>query len=80
MSTDLPTDAESFALFLNAQLGTRKVTESPEELLRRWREEQADAISDVRRGIQNMNDGLGRPFDEVDREIRDEFGFAKHSR
>ena len=77
MTTQLPTDAEAFAKFLNAQIGTGKTDESPEELLRVWREDHADAIEDVRQGIQNMDAGLGRPLDEVDREIRDEFGFSK---
>ena len=77
MTAQLPTDAEAFAKFLNAQIGTGKTDESPEELLRVWREDHADAIEDVRQGIQNMDAGLGRPLDEVDREIRDEFGLSK---
>ena len=77
MTAQLPTDAEAFAKFLNAQIGTGKTDASPEELLRIWREDHADAIEDVRQGIQNMDAGLGRPFDEVDHAIRDEFGFSK---
>ena len=77
MTSQLPTDAEAFAQFLNAQIGTGKTNESPEELLRIWREDHADAIEDVRQGIQNMDAGRGQPFEEVDLAIRDEFGFSK---
>jgi hypothetical protein len=77
VTAQLPTDAEAFARFLNAQIETGVTDKSPEELLRIWREDHAEAIEEVRQGIQNMDAGLGRSFDEVDREIRDEFGFAK---
>ena len=79
MTAQLPTDAEAFAQFLNAQIGTGKSNTSPEELLRIWRKDHAETIEDVRQGIQNMEAGLGRPFDEVDEEIRREFGFSKKS-
>ena len=80
MTAQLPTDAEAFATFLNAQIGAGGSAKSPEELLRIWRQDDAEAIEDVRQGIENMNAGLGLPFDEMDRKIRDEFGFSQKTR
>jgi len=76
MTTHLPTDAEAFARFLNAQIGTGGTDKSPEELLRIWREVHAEAIEEVRQGIRNLDAGLGKPFEEVDLAIREEFGFS----
>ena len=75
MSTQLPTDAQAFASFLNAQIENGDADKSPEELLRLWRDDCAGAIEDVRSGIKNMEAGRGIPFEEVDNAIRAEFGF-----
>ncbi len=77
MSTDLPTDAEAFSDFLNQQIATGGRDLSPEELLKVWRTEHAEATEDIRQGIKNMEAGRGIPFGEVDLRIREEFGFSK---
>ena len=74
MPTQLPTDAQAFLHFLTEQVGNGGADKSPEELLQIWRAEHAGAIDDVRRGIQNMEAGMGRPFEEVDAGLR-----AKHN-
>ncbi len=77
MSTQLPSDAQAFACFLNEQIENGGADKSPEELLRLWREDHAAAIEDIRSGIKNMEAGRGVPFEEVDPAIRAEFGFSK---
>ena len=60
MATQLPTDAEAFARFLTEQIANGGAEQSPEELLRIWRREHAEAIEDVRQGYKNMEAGLTR--------------------
>ena len=80
MSTQLPTDAESFARFLTEQIENGGADKSPEDLLRLWRVDHAAAIEDVRSGIKNIEAGRGVPFEEVDTAIRAEFGFYRTAR
>ena len=77
MSTQLPTDAKAFLHFLTEQVENGDADKSPEELLQIWRAEHAGAIEDVRQGINNMEAGLGRPFEEVDAEIREKYNIPK---
>ena len=70
MTTQLPTDAQAFAQFLNEQIANGGAEKSPEELLQIWRHEHAQTIDDIRQAHKNMEAGLGRPLREADAEIR----------
>ncbi len=76
MATETPTDTEAFLVFLADEVKNGGAHKSPEELLQTWRATHADAIDDIRQGIQDLEAGSFRPFEEVDAEIRKEFGFT----
>lgn len=76
MATQLPTDAECFHDFLGTQIENGGRELSPEELLAYWRQEHAEAVEDIRQGLRNMEAGLGRPFEEVDAEMRKKYGIV----
>jgi hypothetical protein len=65
-----PTPAEAFLAFLNAQVPNGGKNKSPEELLRLWRDEYNATVADIRRGMEEFEAGGGRPFREVEEELR----------
>ena len=76
MPTQTPTDTEAFLVFLADEVKNGGANKSPEELLHTWRADHAGAIEDIRQGIQDIEAGRFRPFEEVDAEIRKKFGFS----
>ena len=76
MPTQTPTDTEAFLVFLADEVENGGADKSPEELLQTWRADHAGAIEDIRQGIQDLEAGRFRPFEEVDAEIRKKFGFS----
>jgi hypothetical protein len=76
MSTQLQTDTEAFYEFLGHQIQNGGKDTPPEELLKFWRQEFEEAVEDIREGIRNMEAGLGRPFEEVDAEMRKKYGIV----
>lgn len=76
MSSETPTDAEAFLLFLADELRGGGADRSPEEILQMWRATHAEVIEDVRQGVRDFEAGRYRPFDEVDAAIRKKLGFA----
>lgn len=77
MEANTPTDAEAFLSFLTYEVKNGGADKSPEELLHLWRAEHAATIEDIRQGIRDFEAGHFRPFDEVDAEIREKFGFPR---
>lgn len=76
MSIEAPTDTEAFVSFLIDEVKNGGADKSPEELLQTWRATHGDAIADIRQGIHDLDAGRYRPLEEVDAEIRKEFGFS----
>lgn len=76
MANNPPTDAEAFLSFLADEVKNGGAGKSPEELLQTWRAMHADAIDDIRQGIKDFEAGRFRPFEDVDSEIRNKFGFT----
>lgn len=72
MSTELPTEAESFHQYLNAQLSNGGKDQSPEELLHNWRcqQEYENTVSAIQEGLADVKAGRTQPFDEFDQEFR----------
>lgn len=73
MSTATITELESFQQFISEQLRNGVASLSPEECLRLWRarqEERAGANAGIRRGLAELEAGLGRPLDEFASEFR----------
>lgn len=67
MSTAIVTELESFQQFISEQLRNGGAALSPEECLRLWRarqEERAGANTGIRRGLAELEAGLGRPLDD----------------
>ncbi len=79
MEANTPTDAEAFLSYLTYEVKNGGGGKSPEELLLLWRREHAEAIEDIRQGVRDFEAGNYRPFDEVDAEIREKFGFPHRS-
>jgi hypothetical protein len=80
MAMETITDAEAFLFFLAEEVKNGGRDKSPEELLQSWRAGHAEAIEDIRRGMQDLEAGRFRPFEEVDVEIRKKFGFSPKTR
>ena len=68
MSTQLPLMPRCFSLFDRAG-GERRCGQVSRRIAANLAAEHAGAIEDVRQGINNMEAGLGRPFEEVDAAI-----------
>ena len=80
MSTSLPTDAESFQVFLTKEIANGGRHKSPEELVQDWRRERQEfdeTVVALREAIDDMNAGdRGRPLADVMRDLRAEFGWS----
>ena len=74
MATQLPTDAEAFYAFLGHQISNAGRESSPQELLAYWRQEHAEAVEDIRRGIRDLEAGRYRSLEEVDADMRRKHG------
>jgi hypothetical protein len=81
MSTHSPTDAEAFYQFLGQTLSRGQRETPPEALLRNWRaqREHEETVEAIREGLAQMEAGLGKPFEEFDREFRQRNGLAPRS-
>ena len=77
MTTQIPTDAEAFHAFLTRQLSGSGRDKAPEELLQVWRQEYAEAVHDIREGIQEMEAGKMRPLRDVDAELRKRYNIPR---
>lgn len=72
MTTQTSTDAEAFYAFLGQALANGERRTPPEALVRKWRAESEfdDACEEIRRGIADMEAGVGLPASEAFAELR----------
>jgi hypothetical protein len=76
----VPTEAESFQIFLTHQLANGGRDKSPEDLVLQWRREQEEfqsSVAAIREALDEVERGVpGVPIEEVARKIREKHGWT----
>jgi hypothetical protein len=78
-------DARAFRDFLDAQLAAGGASRSLDEILDLWHVENApeaereETLRAIREGLDDMDAGRTRPFEEFDREFRERNGLPQRS-
>ena len=77
-TNSIQSELQEFVRFASSGVGQGEDFSSVEELVRRWRQnsEYAEAVDDVRQGIEDEASGKPKPLSEVFVEVRRKLGIT----
>jgi len=77
-TNSIQSELQEFVRFASSRVGQGEDFSSVEELVRRWRQnsEYAEAVDDVRQGIEDEASGKSKPLSEVFVEVRRKLGIT----